>query len=325
MALFHRKTKKSRWQERAAFHFTHGRQKHVVSSEEAPVTSTASKWKQRMYLALSLLSLTGTFFILFFHPFFSFRSVVIDGNKKIATKDVEESINSILDYKRLFLFPGRNYFLANDSEIENILLSRFPFSNVKITKTFPKTLHITIEEEKPFAIYDNGKYYSYIDDKGIVIELLRKVGESEWKKTIRMVSSTTTDGTVENKEEILSQVHTPQSKIIEKEFGSMPLIYDKREKEIKVGDTTLPDSYLKIVADWQAFLNEKNIGLGYAVIQDELGTIQFITHEGWQISINAKENISSSKIAFENLIKDMPQPRSIQYIDLRYSGKIYWR
>lgn len=200
MALFSRKTHKTRWQERAAFHFTHGRQKEVVSSEEAPTTNNSSKWKQRMYLALSILSLTGTFFILFFHPFFTFRSVVIEGNKKIVTKDIEESVKSILDYKRFFIFPGRNYFLANDAEIRNILLSRFPFSNVKTTKTFPKTLHIFIEEKKPFAIYDNGKNYSYIDEKGIVIELLRKVGESEWKKTTRLVSSTKEDGTVENRE-----------------------------------------------------------------------------------------------------------------------------
>lgn len=53
---------------------------------------------------------------------------------------------------------------------------KYPIQKITTQKVFPNKLKIDIEEKISKVIYDNRKTYSYLDESGKVVEILRQVG-----------------------------------------------------------------------------------------------------------------------------------------------------
>ena len=118
-----------------------------------------------------------------------------------------------------------------------ILKQKYPIQNITIQKIFPDKIKVEVEEKISKIIYNDGRIYTYLDETGKVIEILRYVGEDEWLITKKSVTSTNELG-----EEIITEkevARKPKISInkITQEMGDYPIIYRQNNgDDLKIND-----------------------------------------------------------------------------------------
>lgn len=286
-------------------------------------TKKRFKW-MFMVLAVSFLAVFG---IGIYHPFFSVSNVVATGLQRINQKEFEEAVLGIINYRKFFLLPGNSYFLVDVEEIKNILKERFPVESVIVKKSFPATLSVQIEEKISTLIYDNGKEFSYLDINGNTVEIIRQVGEEEWIKKTQITTSTDEKGEVKEEIKVLETLHTLNIKQIVEEMGDYPILFDKRSQTIALNTPTISKEMAAGIIDWFNLLNKKtDISFGYAVIEDGRGEGEIKTNAGWRLKVKLTENIDLQFAELQHLLaKEKINLNNLNYIDLRYLGKVYWQ
>lgn len=274
-------------------------------------------------LALTIPALLGT---MLFHSFFSIKNITIVGLQNIPERDILTSVHGILEYDKWYVFKGNNYFLLETQEMDDILSSRFPFKNLVIKKQFPNTLSIIGEEKLSTVIYDNGAQYAYVGHDGKVVEILRHVGDDEWIIRKKMVTSTNALGVEEVKEEIIKKKHTPPVKALRAEMGEYPIVYDLVQKEVAVNVQILDPAIMTNILDWfQRLRTFTNIPLNYFILHDDIGNAVLKTAEGWEIRLRLDKSVDEQFHSLTRVLKEeIPRP-NFQYIDLRFSEKVYWQ
>lgn len=280
----------------------------------------------KKYLKFSVIALTfsGTLCLLFLHPFFQVTSISIQGLHKIKESELRDTISGILSYKKFYLLPQNNFFLVDIDEMHTILTQKYAVQNLMITKQFPHTLSISLEEKLSTIIYDNGAQYSLVDANGKISEILRIVDDNEWRVIRKTVTSTNESGVSVNTDMIVSRVHTPNYKNLVKEIGEYPLIYDTRQKTIGKGEQILDETTVKQVIDWYELLKKTDVPVSYFQIDQEVGDVTIRTAEGWYIKAKLNDKISEQFQVLEFLLKEKVERAKIQYIDVRFPGRAFW-
>ena len=174
---------------------------------------------------------------------------------------------------------------------------------------------VSVEEKISTIIYDNGAEYSYLDTDGNIVEILRKIGDDEWQEKSAATSSTPA-----------IRVHIPKSKQIKKEIGDYPIVYDERGLTAGMNTNVLDKETVAGIIQWFNFLNKQaKILPSYFTISDGLGEGVIKTGEGWYIKANFEKNIDSQFSELQYVLKQKINRKNVNYIDLRYPGKVYWQ
>jgi len=291
--------------------------------------SVGHQTKKRFKLLFTILivSFLAVLMVGIYHPFFYVNKVVATGLQRISQKEFEEAILGIMDYRKLFFLPGNSYFLVDVEEIKNILKERFPIESVTVKKGFSATLSVQIEEKISTLIYDNGKEYGYLDGGGNIVEIIRQVGEDEWIKKTLTTTSTNEKGEVVEEIKILEAIHTPNTRQIVEEMGDYPILFDKRSQTIALNTSVISKEMAAGIIDWFNLLNKKtDISFGHAVIEDGRGEGEIITGAGWRLKVKLTENVDLQFVELQHLlVKEKINLNSLNYIDLRYPGRVYWQ
>lgn len=283
-------------------------------------------WRRRAQIFVCVLCCLFMAGLGMYHPFFHITSIAVSGAERLSSHDVEEAIRGMINYRKAFIFPAKSYFLVSTSEISDILKSRFPLSGVTVTKSFPHSMSVVIEEKISTVIYDNGKEYSYLGLDGNIVEIVRKVGEDEWKYETKITTSTDEHGVVIEHKNDSPIFHIPPTKALALELGDYPVVYDTRGKSGKVNDVMLDQGHVSSVIDWFNLLKLKtDIPFGYVEIGDQSGDVVIRTGEGWGIKIKLTTDPEEQINLLLAALKSDIQRKQLQYIDLRYPGRVYWQ
>lgn len=284
-----------------------------------------SIWKRRIAFGTILVCFLSIIGLVLYHPFFFISHISINGIARIEEEEMRKAILGTIDYKKFFIIPGKSFFVVNVEEIKDVLKSRFPLTTVEVRKTFPHYISAEVHEKISTIIYDNGKQYSYLGLDGKIVEVLRTVGNDEWKHETRMVSTTIATGTIEMKEEIVSSTHIIHSERIKKELGNYPIVYDTRAIEGTVNSPMLSQETVEGIVTWFQFISSyTDIPFGYIVIDNELGEALLYTQQGWYIHLRLT-NIEEQFEALKLVLGKQVERGTLDYIDLRYKGKVYWQ
>jgi hypothetical protein len=284
--------------------------------------------KHRVACIIILISLGMVAGLFLFHPFFFVSIISITGNERLKQADIEEAVRATMAYKKWYFLPARSYFLVNVHEIRDVLVSRFPLSTVEVKKVFPHHVQVQLSEKISTIIYDTGKKFSYIGLDGKIVEVLRAVGEDEWKKEIRMVSTTLENGNVEVIEEVVSATHIVRPSSLKKEFGQYPIVYDRRERneDININTAMLEaDSVRGIIAWFHYLTTYTDVVFAHLELDQEFGDAVIYTEEGWQLRVRLSGNLDEQFEALHIVLTKQANPRQLRYIDVRYPGKVYWQ
>lgn len=283
----------------------------------------------RIKIAIIIVSFFATGVLTLSHHYFRVNNIDIQGIERLSEGDIHITIHNILQRRRFFVFHNNNYFLLNVDEVRDVLQEKYPLQSLIVQKSFPQNLSVLIEEKISTIIYDNGKEYSYLDGNGLVVEVRLLVEESEWKETgAPRVDITTT--TASSSLELASQnrIHTPHIDRIVEEMGDFPIVYDTRGKLVAINERALSSETAHGIFTWFNMMMRESIAIRprYFVIDNELGDVVIKTAEGWEIRGRVDTDIEKQWDELHLVLKNKISRRaSLQYVDIRYDGRVYWQ
>lgn len=281
--------------------------------------------KLRVQVVLLGVSLFATLWLVLFHSLFYITPTSISGLQRIPESEIHNAITATLDYKKIGIFPQQNFFFADLDTLGDVLKSRFSIEDVVLKKQFPNKLLVTIEEKISTIIYDNGKFYSYLNLGGDIVEKIKAVGEHEWKKRTEVVTSTNSGGEVVSEERVLESIHTPDTKSVRKTMGDYPIVFDTRNKNSEVNEHVLQQGTVAGIVEWFNTLHRNtDIVVNYFTIENDLGSIDIRTREGWHIK-SRTSNIEEQFADLQTILQEKIDRSKVSYIDLRYPGRVYWQ
>lgn len=278
-------------------------------------------------VSIFLVAVFGTLGVGLFSSFFKLDSISISGLQRINEQEIRDALTGILSYKSFSVIPQSSYFTSDIDDIHNILKERFPIEKILIQKQFPNKLSIVIEEKISTIIYDSGEYYSYIDLSGKVVEVIRKVGDAEWNIKTQITTSTNELGEIEEHEEVIEKTHNPDIKSVIAQMGNYPVVYFKKEGNLEIHNQIFDEEEAKVLIEWFNLLTKStDIPLKYFTIEPQTKELWIRTYEGWFVKtqLDFSPQIQLEKI--QALFREGEAKRSrLQYVDLRYQDRIFWR
>lgn len=282
--------------------------------------------KKKIELFILLSTSLVLLAVVIYLPFFHIQKIKVEGLQRINNLEFDEAVLGILDYKKLFIFPGQSYIFADVNEIKDILQEKFPINSIVVKKSFPQTLSIVLEEKISTIIYDNGEKYSYIGLDGNIVELIGNVDENEWEETLEITTTTLADGSIRREEKVIERVHKPNIDNIISQFGDYPILYDARSDKTEINKKIIDPIIVDNVIRWFNFISKKtDIPFGYVLLINQVGDGVIRTREGWEIKIKLTEKFQEQIDELNLLLEEKVSRPNINYIDLRYPGRVYWQ
>lgn len=301
--------------------YRQGRHANALHTKEGK----PSQWKWYAKISVIFITFISALGLLFLHPFFEISSVHIQGLQKIKEEDIRDTVQGILSYKKFYIFPQNNFFVVDIADLHTILREKYPVRSLTVTKNFPHTLNIVLEEKLSTIIYDNGQQYSLMDANGKISEVLRIVDDNEWRVIRKNVTSTNEAGVEVSSETIISRFHTPNYEKISKEVGQFPLVYDTRQKKIGKGEQILDEITVKQIIEWYEILKKNTeIPVSYFYLDQQVGDVLIKTTEGWTIKAKLNDKIQSQFEALQYILSQKVKRPNLQYVDVRFPGRAFW-
>lgn len=244
-------------------------------------------------LLAAFFAVTGH--VLFFSSYLQVSKIVISGNEELSSAEIRGVIENRQQGNFLRFFAKDNFLLVSDKEMENSLLARFKkIKQVSVTKKFPDTLEINLQERKTLFILCSGDRCFLIDENGAAY----------------------------SKADFNSPELT-QNHLIK--------ISDKSSADIKMGDVVMNQDYIGYVSTLKDALSRKlELAIGDefwtpSLMADEVDVkvvdgaeLYFSTQFSLETAIRTLDVILKKELA-------KVQKSDIAYIDLRTESKVFYK
>ncbi len=307
------------------------KKKYTISSTQDTFNYKTNPYKAhkkpskiKVKLILFILFLLAWTVCLAYIPYFRVNKVNYTGLNNTTKNELDEFIFQNYLNKKSIL-PLNGYFFINAGKISGELYEKFAFETVEVTKVFPNSLDVNIKEKISSVIYDNGKKYFLLDSGGTAIKYLTDVTVDEIIQKIAssaadMLSSNTTSTPITAS----TTEHLPDYKKINQLFGNYPIIYDRRGFDVEVKQVAvLPPEHIAAIIAWYKTLTEQGIArLKFFTLDNLNSGIAIDTADSWDILFQPKNNNDAQ---ITTLKKILPTTKPQQYVDLRFSEKVYWK
>jgi cell division septal protein FtsQ len=134
-----------------------------------------------------IIVFTGCYFLIFYSGA-QIKDIVIFGNQKVATSDIENLISGNISHRILGIgdwqISSKSIFLIDSDKLSKEILNKFPvIEAAEIKRKFMQTLQLQINERAPVAVFcqadenaapENEDCY-FIDKNGIIFEAVHAV------------------------------------------------------------------------------------------------------------------------------------------------------
>lgn len=261
-------------------------QKLVRNYYQQQSTNKTNRLKQIIFVIFLVLVLQSIFQI----KLFRLTQIEISDNQELVADEVKSFVQSQLDRSRLLMFKNNNYFLVKINRLTKDLISNFNLDGAEVTKSFPHTIKIKLQE---------------------------KISQFIWQRddTLYLVSS---------KGALNRQIEAPS------ENTEKYLILQDFRATKPASDQILNENELnlinKIASAWSIAFSDNN-SLTKIYLGDDLSQLNVQVKAGYTIKLDATKDINEQldnlkKVLAENIITD---PNSVEYIDLRFGDRIFFK
>jgi len=281
------------------------RKKHIKSKIHK-IKPKKSIFKRLWFwiVLLFLIVIFSAFYFFLFYSGIQIKNIVISGNQKIASKDIENLISDNINNKILGIgsweVNSKSIFLINSEKLKREILNKFPLiESVKIDKIFMQTLIFEINERVAIAVLcpsldktielevtlegeysENGNCY-FIDAGGIIFEPVNEI---------------------------------PQDMVIVRQ--------ETNDAQISVGKKAVQQNIIDLVSKVEKSLKDNfQINLKTAIVISPV-RLNIETKENWQIyfdlnpDADTNSQITKLNLLFSNGIS-ADDRKNLRYIDLR--------
>lgn len=310
----------------------HGATYHVDPARQRKQERSGrlKKILNRFYLIIIASTLIWLVYFVLFMPYFMISKIELAGGVGDRA-DFTASINKFLETKRVKFLRQKNYFIFDENGLDRYLRHDYFLSKLEISKKFPNKLNIAAEkrtsalnlcfENECFRVDYLGKVITKIESKnlGDGWPLVYYIGE---KEIIDDQSASSTDS-----DELKNL--TPEIIAGQEEGGTEAL----KPEAIKIvsGQTVIAPKKIKTILDlYELLMAAKIIRLkSFEVNSFEEFDNKIIvdTRDVYRVFFNGSDNL---KQQIDNLDLILTREiklniKNIEYIDLRFGNKIYYR
>ena len=275
--------------------------------------------KKRRRSSLKWLLIGGLFFCFLialayfsiWSPYFWIEEIEINsvkGAKYYSKEEIQEITQKVLQEKLWQFIPQKSVLLASASGIKEGVFNRFSeIRLVEVSRTLPHSLVIGIEEREPVGTWCQ---IEYLGENSTSSDRIRKV-----KDCFNI-----------DKEGIIFK----ESPLIHGKF--VLNIYQEKDDSInlrdKVASSQVMDSILRIKSDLDKIKTTDDLSLSVAdfeIISKE--ELRVKTNFGWEIYFNPSYSTESQLKTLELVLLEeiKEEYRSLNYLDLRIEGRVYYQ
>lgn len=259
-------------------------------------TSTFQKKKKRLFyikLTFFVILLFALLYGLIYavrHPNFNIQTIEVSGNTFTKTSNIESRVQEIMGEKLFFFLPKTSILLLPRFEIKETLKSEnTSIYQIQLNVDGLNHLIIKIEEHEPdLLVCKTGSSDCYFVNKESEIFL---------------------------KEPLLH------------DFDDLQKIYVE-EDDFTIGKKVFTEEFIISFVKFVEDLKMLNIKVERTT-EDEDGVFYLETENGFDVVINVFDNLSSAadnlKTVFEKDAIDAQAQEQIDYIDLRFGNKVFYR
>ncbi|MFA6254533.1 MAG: FtsQ-type POTRA domain-containing protein [Patescibacteria group bacterium] len=233
------------------------------------------------------------------------KTVQIKGNEHISQQEIEGLVFKQAHERRLFFFSQNNLIFFSKRELKKKLNENYFLEQLKIHKKYPGTLIIEIKEEISSLIWSSGGIQYYLDLKGVALrkattdDLIIEPGAGEMKLIRPQVSS-----------------------------GQYPLIYDQSNTPVTIGQPIITEILVNFIINLTEQVKQRaEFILAHYQIPDPSSTeITLVTNEGLKIYFRLTDPLDQQlETLFSVLNTEVKDWHRLEYIDLRFGGKVFWK
>lgn len=291
------------------------------------------KIRKMFPLILVFLLLGGTFYFLFFSQVFTIKNFSISGERSIDSNELKEAISSFLNHRR-FIFAANNFFILKTTELEETILSKFKrIEKVTIQKKIPNFftsrrfsgagLKIEVKEKNLNLIWCQQKFK--VSELPSGLEEATKLEETVALEERRcfyldqngMVFGRPFDIDLENLE---------REKLINSPF----ILVEEEGRISNLEERIVAPELVYFIFQIKTTL-PKIAGLRMMkgnIIPNSAGEIHIETEEGWQVYFDTTRDITSQVKVLDLVLREKitkEERETLEYIDLRVQGRIYYK
>jgi cell division septal protein FtsQ len=246
------------------------------------------KGRYKIYLISGLLVLIVLIYGVLSSPLFLLTNIEVKGNIKITEQEINDLVNQQFAEKVWWLFNQQNYWLFNANELSQKLKQNYNLFSTEITKPGFHTLHINLQEQTASLILQIGESFYHLDYKGAAFEQINAADAVQTALPIVIVNTSATVA-----------------------INSSPL------------DSNMQDFLLTL----NRRLIQQNIGVKNYVLDSVTDReVKVQTTDGYYILFDIRQDVASQtnnlKLLLQDKIKD---PKNLQYIDLRFGERIFYK
>ena len=287
--------------------------------------SRSKKFKKKCFLCIFFvfLFLILAIYSIFFTNLFEIKSIKVSDLKKVEKSELEEIIKAQIESRSSF-FPQKNILFFSEANLLN-QLSDYNFLEVDVKKSLISGLKITITERETRYILEEGDYFYYLDESANIVKeqkICQNI-EQDYANTSSntdelLLTEENNKNCISLKDEILKDNYYPVIENINKNNSRVDL--DKKRAKIN-----------------QEYLNFANKIFNYFGIESDFRVKKFIIDETRE---TLKVKLYNNILVFFNLKDDQDgqikrfillrneyrdRLKNVEYIDIRYGDKIYYR
>jgi len=256
------------------------------------------------YNALFLLLAVGIVYFLLFSEWLQISNVMVEGNKITDKKLILDAVEPFLHKKTLLIFPSNNFFFMPTSRIEKEILSNFKrVSRVKVSRGFPNSLAIRVEEKKAVLLFCSTDCV-WVDEEGFAYN------RSSYAEAVASGSS-----------------GDPHSGI-----GDVIIVQDNSHSDIELGGVVTDPAYVDFANRlWKSF--PEKIGKELQYLSTPLPSAQEIrahAKDGWVVYFDTTLDLEKSLVLLNRVLDQELKDKEggvtcLDYIDLRVIDRVFYK
>lgn len=243
---------------------------------------------------LGIVIIFSSVYFLLFYSGLQVKNVLISGNQKIKTADLQGAFLGKIPKKLASMGPiqisSNSIFLVDKKALATGILNNFPaIEKISIIKKFPETLLVDVQERQAVGIYcsNSGKYF-FVDNFGVIFEELQNIPE-----------------------------------------GMFIVRQAVEQKEAFAGENVISQNLINFISTIEKNISDNlKIKIKEAMVTSPI-RLDVKTNENWYIFFNIQEGGAEAQLAKLNALLASeigPDARKkLEYIDLRFKDRAYYK
>ncbi len=290
----------------------------------------AAKKNYRGKIILSLLGgvILAWIILMIYLPYFRINKINFEGLKIIELSEISEYISD--KYLTGGVIPHNNYFFISEGKVEEDINSKYAIDSVTVKKVFPGLIYIKIEEKITTIIYDNEASYSLLDKDGTVIKIIEQYSQIPVETLTTMQTSSASTTIVQNDTTSTAPTiivyHKPDYGKLSRNYADVPILLDTRRQQIDEKQTNvLTSNIISSIIDWQKTLHDEGIGdIHYFETGNPPAGLTVHLDKNWLLLIQPENSIDGQINNLKTILSNR-DINPVEYIDLRFGERIFWK